>query len=429
MSLQSPVNDLAVESAFNIVDDMLFLEERRNIKSFKLLVGYRGNGCIEFFSGEFIDNIYAVFTLSDGGVGPGIINGDVDIVFFQGFVDVYNLGVANIGAVLLESETENEDMAVKYLYTFLQHQLDGLRSDMFTHAIVHTTTGKNDFGVVAIAFSTLGEIVGIHTYAMATNKTGTEGEEVPLGASSFKYVEGVDAHLVENLGELVNESDVDVALGVLNDLGGLSDLNGRSEVCTGGDDGGIDLIDIFADFRGGARSDFFDVLHGVLLVTGIDALGRIAAIEIDIHLHTADLLYDGDAVVLGDTGIDGGLIDYDIAFADDFTYGGAGTDEGSEVGVVVCIDRSGNGNDIEVAVLDFLNVGGADKTVILNGVLKDVVGYFKRCIVTCHKSLTALGIHVETYGLIFCAEKTGEGKTDVTQADDTDFCLFHCWKN
>ena len=363
-------------------------------------MGYGCDGCVELLVRKFVGDVNAILALSDCRVSPGVIYGDVDIIFLQGIVDIYDLGIAAVGAVLLESETEDEDLTIEYLDAFLKHQLNCLGGDILAHAIVHPATSKDNLGVIAIALGALGKVIGVNTDAVTTNESGTEGEEIPLGAGSLQYIEGVDTHLVEDLAQLIDECDIDVTLAVLNDLGGLSNLDSRSKVGTGSDDAAIYLVDILAYLGSGARGDLLDMLYSVFLVTRIDALGAIAAVEIDIHLQAADLLDNGDAVILGDTGINGGLIDYDIALGDDLTNSGGGTDKRGEVGVVVTVHGSGNGNDIEVAVADFLNVGGAYEAVIVDGVLQEVVGNLEGGIMACHEGINTCLVHVETDGEI-----------------------------
>ena len=51
----------------------------------------------------------------------------------------------------------------------------------------------------------------------------------------------------------------------------------------------------------------------VLLVAGVDALGRVAELEVDALLQARDPLEDRAADVLGDARVDGGLVDHHVA--------------------------------------------------------------------------------------------------------------------
>ena len=277
--LQSPVDQGAVEGAFDIEDDMAVFQEGGDVEAFEGAVGDGGDDGVELALRQLVDDGDAVLPLDDLRDGPGVIDGDVEVVFFERAVDVDDLGVAYVGAVLLESEAEDQDVGMEDLDAFLEHQFDGLRGDVFAHAVVDAAAGEDDLGVVAVALGALGEVVWVHADAVAADEARAEGEKVPLGACGFQDVQGVDAHLVEDLGELVDEGDVDVALGVLDNLGGFGDLDGGGEVGAGGDDGSIDFVDILPDFRGAAGGYLADVLDGVLLVAGVDALGGVAREE------------------------------------------------------------------------------------------------------------------------------------------------------
>src|SRR5512147_242202 len=92
-------------------------------------------------------------------------------------------------------------------------------------------------------FGFVRQIIGIDADAVAADKTGAEGLEVPLGAGRLKYLARLKAELLEQHGELVDESDVHVALNVLDDFGGLGDANRARAMGAGGDDLGIDGAD------------------------------------------------------------------------------------------------------------------------------------------------------------------------------------------
>ena len=48
--------------------------------------------------------LHTILTLCDLGIGPGVVDGDVDIVLLERLDDVDHLRVAHIGAVLLEGK-------------------------------------------------------------------------------------------------------------------------------------------------------------------------------------------------------------------------------------------------------------------------------------------------------------------------------------
>ena len=70
---------------------------------------------------------------------------------------------------------------------------------------------------------------------MATYQTRTERKEVPLGASCLQNIESINTHLVEDLGKLIYECNIDITLAVLYYFSGLCNFDGRCKVCTGSD--------------------------------------------------------------------------------------------------------------------------------------------------------------------------------------------------
>jgi hypothetical protein len=135
------------------------------------------------------------------------------------------------------------------------------------------------FRVVADLLGLVGQVVRVHADAVAAHQAGAERQEVPLGAGGLQHLLGVDAEAVEDQRQLVDQRDVHVALGVLDDLGGLRHADARGLVRAGGDDLPVQRIDPLGDLGGGAAGDLLDGGDAVFLVAGVDALGAVAAVE------------------------------------------------------------------------------------------------------------------------------------------------------
>ena len=183
------------------------------------------DGVVAFVLGERVDDLDSVFVTDGVGIGPGIIDGDVGGVLGEGLVDVDDLGVADVGAVLLECDAEDENAGVLDFHALEVHALYGLVGDVGAHAVVHATGREHHAGQHAVDLCFLDEIIGIDRYAVAADETGRELDEVPLRRCCLDDVVGVDAHGVEYLGQLVHEGDVDVALRVLDDFRGFGDFD------------------------------------------------------------------------------------------------------------------------------------------------------------------------------------------------------------
>lgn len=226
MILQSAVALLTGSGGFDVEDDVVGFEEGADVEAFEFAVGDGCNSGVEFLTGgKFVDYSETVLALDGGGVGPGVEDGDIEVILFEGLDDVDDLGVAYVGAVFLECETEDEDVTVENLYAFFEHEFDDTVSDIDAHAVVHAATGEYDFGIIAIALCALCEIVRVDTDTVATDESGFEGKEVPLGGCGFENVGGVDAHKCEYFRQFIDERDVDVTLGVLDDFSGFCNFD------------------------------------------------------------------------------------------------------------------------------------------------------------------------------------------------------------
>lgn len=176
-------------------------EHRGDVETVELAVCDGGDGGVKLLAfGQGVDYGEAVLALDGGGVGPGVVDGDVEVILFESFDDIDDFGVAHVGTVFFECETKHEDVAAEHLDAFLEHQLDDTVGNICAHAVVHAATGEDDLGVVAVALGALGQIIGIDADAVAADKTGLEGQEVPFGRGCLEHIGGVDAHEGEYLG-------------------------------------------------------------------------------------------------------------------------------------------------------------------------------------------------------------------------------------
>ena len=175
--------------------------------------------------------------------------------------------------------------------------------------------GEDHLGLVAELLRLHRQVVGIDADAVTADEAGPELEEVPLRAGGLEHVGGADAHAIEDDRQLVHQRDVEIALRVLDDLRGLGDLDRRRAVHAGVDDGAVGVGDAVERRRVLARDDLHDALERVLLVARVDALGRVAELEVLALRQARDLGEDRAADVLGDARVDRRLVDDDGALA------------------------------------------------------------------------------------------------------------------
>ena len=134
--------------------------------------------------------------------------------------------------------------------------------------------------MVSEFFGLPGEVVRIHTNAVATYQARSKGQEIPFGTRRFQYVVGVYANAVADDGKLVDQGNIDIALGVLDDLRSFGGFYVGSAVYTGIHNNFIgpgDLLEGLCVTTGGHLGDG---TYGVLFVTRVDALRGVTHLEI-----------------------------------------------------------------------------------------------------------------------------------------------------
>src|SRR5574340_1230398 len=140
----------------------------------------------------------AIFVLGFARLAERIVHMHVAAEGLQFANDVDHLGIAQVWAVLLESEAEHVDLGALHLHTVGDHFLHRFLCHVGTHAVVDTAPGEDDLRVVAEHVGLMGEIVRVDADAVAADQARAEGQEVPLGAGCLQHLEGVDAEPVKN---------------------------------------------------------------------------------------------------------------------------------------------------------------------------------------------------------------------------------------
>ena len=104
------------------------------------------------------------------------------------------------------------------------------------------------------------------------------------------------------------------------------------------------------------RYNLHDRLKTVLLVAGIDALGRISDVEIRADLEARTLLEDRHAFFLDRARIDGRFVDDDVAFLERGSDRARRRNHGAEIRPICVVDRGWHGDDVKIRVPDRLRV-------------------------------------------------------------------------
>ena len=196
-----------------------------------------------------------------------------DAVFLQFRYDVHHAGIAYIRHIFLERKAQQAHARALDVFVRIDEALDAHFCHILAHAVVDAAASKDNLRVAADFFGLVGQIIGIHANAVPTHKTRPERQEVPLAASGFKHFQRINAHTVKNKGQLVHQGNVDIALRVFNNLGGLGHLYARGPVDARRHHRAIDLNQQVCGGGVRAGNNLTDGFKPVNLVTRIDALG------------------------------------------------------------------------------------------------------------------------------------------------------------
>ena len=347
-----------------------------------------------------------------------------DAVLAQGGDDVHHPGIAQVRAVFLERQAQHQHLGRDRVDALADHQAHGLAGHVGAHAVVGAAPGQDHVRVVAHFLRLVGEVVRVHADAVAADQAGAERQEVPFGAGRFEHVQGVDAEAVEQDRQVVDQGDVEVALGVFDHLGRLGHLDAGGLVGAGGDDARVQRIDEIGGGRGGAGGHLEDGGDAVGLVAGVDALGRVAHGEggrtgagRGFIAQAGDALQDRDAGFLGAAGVDGGFVDHRVAGLEHLADGLAGLDQRGQVRAPGGVDRGGNGDDVDVAGRDVLQLVGEGQA---GGLGQQLRLHFQGGVVALAQFGDAAGVDVEADGVVPLAEFHRQRQADIAQSDDGD---------
>ena len=296
---------------------------------------------------------------------------------------------------------------------------DGLLGDELAHAIVDAPPGQDDLRVVAQHLCLVGQVVRVDTDAVATHQTGFELQEVPLGAGRFEHLGGVDPKLVKNDRQLVHECDVEVALGVLDHLGGFCRLDAGGAMHAGHDDTFVQLSNLVQRVGRVTRHDLQNAGQGVFFVARVDALWRIPHKKILLPAQAGLALQHRDANLFGGTRVHGGLVHHRHTFFHVAAHAGARPDERPEIRYVGGVNRGRHGNNDEICLGQHGRVCGVDR---VGGRAHLVVGQLTRWVNTTQAGLHLRNRDIEADGTDMFAEFDHQRQPDITQTNYRNHC-------
>ena len=109
--------------------------------------------------------------------------------------DVDDLGVADVGHVLLEGQAEHRHASPTSRLLPKSARMHS-RATRCADAVVDAPAGQDDLRMIAGLLGAVRQVIGIDADAVPADEARRERQEVPLGARRRQHVAGVDAEHV-----------------------------------------------------------------------------------------------------------------------------------------------------------------------------------------------------------------------------------------
>lgn len=267
----------------------------------------------------------------------------------------------------------------------------------------------------------MGQIIRIDADTMPSDQSRFKLEKIPLRSRCFQYLIGVDPDQVEDLGQFVDEGDVQVALTVFNHLSRFRNLDRTCPVSAVFQNRTVERVDFFRSFRRRTGSDLADLAQRMFPVAGVDPFRGIAAEEVGVELQSAEFLQYRDAFFFGAARIYRAFVDDDGARFQRFADGFARAVERRQIRPVVLVHRRRNRHDEDIAPGQFGGIGGDGQAGCGRQFLQ---GRFKRVVAAFAKHRNPFRFDVKSDRIVFLTELHRQRQSDVAEADDAKFQII-----
>ncbi len=296
----------------------------------------------------------------------------------------------------------------------MDHLLHRLLGDEFSHAVVDPAARQDNLGNVADFLRLVGKVVGVNPDAVPAHEPRPELEEIPLGAGRLQHIVGVDAEPVENKGQFVHEGNIQVALGVFDNLCGLGHLDARRPVNSGSHHRFVNQRHGLKGLRILSRHHLFDLREGMLPVAGVDPFGAVADRKIPSPNEPRHPLQHRHALILGNAGVDRRFIHDDIPFFKGLAHCFRRLEHQGEIGLIGIVHRRRHRNDMEIGLLQLINGIGKKDVSSLEIIIVNLPGP----VIAFLQLADANGIYVKTNGFSHLAECHCHRKADITETNN-----------
>ena len=187
-------------------------------------------------------------------------------------------------------------------------------------------------------------------------RPGAKSRKFHLVRAAIENVVRGKPQRAENLRDLVDEGDVDVALGVLDHLGGLggADVAGDEYLATV--DRAVEGRQPRGDLRRPTGDHLGDAVEAVFRIAGVHTLRRVADMEIGVGGEPRGALQHRHADVFGDSRPHGALVNHDGAFAEAGAHGVRGGQHGPKIGALLLVERRRHCDDENIRARNVVGV-------------------------------------------------------------------------
>src|SRR5699024_9805418 len=123
----------------------------------QLVVDHGNHGGIVACLGDVSDQVDTVLVFDFFGTGPGVLHVYADIHHRQFTYDIDNPCIANIGAILFESDTHDKLFRAVDVDAPGEHQAHHFAGDVAPHAVVDASPGQDHFRMIADRLRLVGQ--------------------------------------------------------------------------------------------------------------------------------------------------------------------------------------------------------------------------------------------------------------------------------
>ena len=348
------------------------------------------------------------------GVSQRIVYQHIDAVFLQFADHVDNPGVPQVRHVFLEREAKDAHTGRIDQPPLPDQQFDAGFRHMLAHAVVDAPPGQNDLRMAAEFLGLEGQVVRIDADAVPADQPRTKRQEVPLGPGRFQHIQRINAEPVKNDGQLIHQRDVQVALRVLNDLGGFRNLDAGGTVDARTHDRPVQIRQQIQRRRVASGNNLLDGFKRMHLVAGVDPLRRIAHREVGSAPQAGFGLKDRDADLFGHARIDRGLVHDDRATGQMPPHSPGSPFHRGQIQIPVLVDRRRNRHDDDARLAECRRIAGETS----RGSLQRLRVHFACPIRACGKLFHAGGVQIKTDHVEMPGKSDGQRQADIPEADD-----------